>query len=508
MAYLLGIDIGTSGTKTLVMEPGGRVAGEAYQAYPILGDRPGWGEQAPGDWWRAACGTVREALRQSGVAASDVAAVGLSGQMHGLVMLDGDRQPLGNAIIWTDSRSGAEVAELRELIGVERLGRLTANPLATGFMAASLFWVKKHEPERFARIRQVLLPKDYVRLQLAGSPGSDYCDASSTLLFDTARGCWSAELLALLGFDAGLFPPVAAACKLAGEVTRAAAQATGLAEGTPVVFGGGDLALAAVGNGIVRPGMACSNIGTGGQFFVAADRPAYDPQLRTHTFCHAMPKRWTIGGAVLGCGLSLRWFRSSLAPAETFDSLSAMAAAVEPGCGGLIFLPYLIGDRTPHMDTLARGVFFGLTLRHDKAALARAVMEGVAFALRESLEIIRGLGVRFDTIVVSGGGARSPLWRQIQADVFGQAVRTVRVREQAAIGAAICAGVGAGIYAGVEGACERVVKSDDQPVEPIPANVRRYDQLFAIYRRLYDDNRESFRALAAISRPPAQGAAQ
>ena len=495
MAYLLGIDIGTSGTKSLVVDDGGRILGEAYREYSIQCPHVGWAEQEPELWWRATCETVREALAKSKLASSQIAAVGLSGQMHGTVMLDGQLRPLGNAIIWADSRSGDEVAELRERIGREWLALLTANPLATGFMAASLAWVRKHQPERLAQVRHVLLPKDYVRLRLTGLIGSESSDASSTLLFDVANDRWSADMAELVGIGKSILPPVSHSCDIAGPVSADAAECTGLAAGTPVIFGGGDLAMNAVGNGVVRPGIACANIGTGGQLYVTSDHPTHDPQLRIHTFSHVMPGHWILSGAVLSAGLSLKWFRDNVAGFASYDEATSLAAQVKPGCDGLIFLPYLIGERTPHMDPNARGVFFGLALKHDRAAMARAIMEGVTFALRDALQIMRDLGIEFRTIIASGGGARSTLWKQIQADVFNVPVRTVLTKEQAALGAAICAGVGVQVYPGVAEACGRLVRFAEEVVQPVADHVPRYDRLFGIYRSLYADNRGKFRDL-------------
>ncbi|HUW30050.1 MAG TPA: xylulokinase [Planctomycetota bacterium] len=495
MPYLLGIDIGTSGTKSLVIDDGGRVLGEAYREYSIQCPHVGWAEQEPELWWQATCETVREALAKSRLASSEIAAAGLSGQMHGTVMLDASLQPLGNAIIWADSRSGDEVAELRERIGREWLALLTANPLATGFMAASLAWVRKHQPDRLAQVRHVLLPKDYVRLRLTGLIGSESSDASSTLLFDVANDRWSADMAELVGIGRSILPPVSHSCDIAGPVSADAAECTGLAAGTPVIFGGGDLAMNAVGNGVVRPGIACANIGTGGQLYVTSDHPTHDPQLRIHTFSHVMPGHWILSGAVLSAGLSLKWFRDNVAGFASYDEATSLAAQVKPGCDGLIFLPYLIGERTPHMDPNARGVFFGLALKHDRAAMARAIMEGVTFALRDALQIMRDLGIEFRAIIASGGGARSTLWKQIQADVFNVPVRTVLTKEQAALGAAICAGVGVNVYPGVAEACGRLVRFGEEVVAPIARNTARYESLFSIYQSIYVNNKEIFRKL-------------
>jgi xylulokinase len=407
--------------------------------------------------------------------------------MHGTVLLDRGRAPVRPAIIWSDQRSAHEVRQFLESFGSDRLARITANPLATGFQLATLLWLRKHEPRALHEAKAVLLPKDYLRGRITGERATDPSDACSTLLFDVPRRRWSSEIVEAAGLDEAWFPPTRESAAPAGRIGREAAEEIALPAGAPVFTGGGDLPLTAVGNGVTAPGQVLSAIGSGGQLCAPSDEPSYDPALRTHTFCHAVPGRWYVMGAILSAGLSLRWLREQvLGPnAPDYAALSAEAATVPPGAEGLVFLPYLTGERTPHLDPQACGVFFGLTPRHARAHLVRAVMEGVVFALSEGLDIMRGLGVRPQSVVAAGGGARSPLWRQIQADLYGCTVTTTGTEEQAAYGAALLAGVGAGWWPDLKEACAACVRPALAPVEPIAENRARYDDLRGIYRRLY-----------------------
>ncbi|MCD6334561.1 MAG: xylulokinase [Candidatus Latescibacteria bacterium] len=490
MRYLIGIDIGTSGTKSVLIDEAGTVRAVAQEETGISTPQPGWAEQDPEAWWRATCRTLKKVLSASGVDPRTIAGVGLSGQMHGIVLLDKDRRVLRPAIIWADGRSAEQCRSIYERVGWDQLARWTANPVAPGFMAASLLWMSEHEPDVFERTAAVLLPKDYVRWRLTGEMASDVSDAAGTLLFDVAHRRWSGELLKALDLPADLFPKVLESSQIAGTVGRMASGKTGLTVGTPVVAGAGDQAAAAVGNGIIAPGTMLSTIGTGGQLFAPLSGPVYDPQLRTHTFCHALGDRWFMMGAILSAGLSLRWFRDRIA-GKSYEELSGMAAQIPPGSEGLIFLPYLIGERTPHMDPNARGVFFGLGLHHTLGHLVRAIMEGVTFALRDALLIFRELGVLADRIVISGGGARSPIWRQIQADVFRTKVVRVHGEERAGIGAAMLAGIGTGVYEDFEDACRKAVRYEACTV-PIAANAARYDRLYDVFHGLYPKLKDDF----------------
>jgi xylulokinase len=500
MPYLLGIDIGTSGAKAVVIDPDGRILGVAGQEYPIDQPQQGWAEQDPEAWWQAACGTVRAALAEAGASEAEVGAVGLSGQMHGTVLLGPDDQPLHPAIIWPDRRSQAEVERACREIGLNRLGRLAANRLAVGFAAASLLWLSAHEPETLAAAERFLLPKDYVRLRLTGEVATDVSDASGTLLFDVARRRWSQELLMECKLPPWLLPPALESAQVAGELLPSAAEALGLRGGTPVVAGAADQACQALGSGLLDPGLASCTIGTGGQFLTPLATPSYDPQLRLHTFCHALPGRWYAMGASLSAGLSLRWFREQFCPGEAgFDALAAEAAQVPPGSEGLLFLPYLVGERTPHFDPLARGAFVGLTLRHGRAQAVRAIMEGVAFALRDSLEIMRELGPGPAQVVTAGGGGSQQPWQGILAGVLGLPVMNAAGPERTAAGAAMLAGLGVGVYASPAEARTRCVRYEPA-VEPEPQQVARYQELYEVYRGLYPALRDSFAVLGGEGR--------
>ncbi len=496
MRYLMGIDLGTSGLKTVIVDEAGGLLACPLREYSIQTPRPGWAEQDPETWLEAATSTMREALAQAAIPPRQVVGIGFSGQMHGTVCLDEEGQLWRPAIIWPDQRSKDQVAEVYRRFGKEKLGAWTANPLATGFMLATLLWLRENEAETYRRTAQVVLPKDYLRYRFTGKVGSEVTDASSTLLMDTARRAWSAELLHALDIEPSLLPEVHESAEVAGVLRGEVAEATGLPEGIPVVYGGGDQPAQAVGNGIIRPGLLSCTIGTGGQLFVTLDSPLYDPELRTHTFCHALPDRWFLMAAHLSAGLSLKWLRDKVlgdfSCKLSYDALADAAAKVSSGAEGLLFLPYLLGERTPHMDPRARGVFLGLTLRHGGAHLTRAIMEGVVLGMREGLELMLGLGASVDRIVASGGGTRHPLWLQLQADIFNREIYQTETREAAAFGAALLAGVGVGVYDDAERACAQTVRWREVVVRPDPASVARYDEIFGRYRRLYPALREEF----------------
>jgi len=492
LVYLMGVDIGTSTTKVLVIDEQGEPLAKASREYPISAPCPSHAEQNAEWWWNATIECMREVLRKDRVNPNEIIAIGLSGQMHGTVLLGRDLKPLRPAIIWADRRSSAQCTRFYEIVGRKKVLDIICNPAMPGFMGPTLLWVKENEPRIFRETRKVLLPKDYVRLQLTGSLGTDISDASATLLFDVRRRGWSSCLSSQLGFPDDLFPEIFDSVDVAGEL---ATGALGLPRGIPVVAGGGDSVVGAVGCGVIREGVVSSNIGTGGQVFVTLDNFRVDRQHRVHTFCHAVPGKWCLQGAILSAGLSLRWFRDSMGDAEKseanegnidpYDLLSKEAESAEPGCNGLVFLPYLLGERSPHMDPEARGGFFGLTFQHRKAHMVRAIMEGVAYALRDCLVVFQDLGVTPKKIIARGGGARSPLWRQIQADIFNVEITRTRVEEEAAYGAALLAGVGAGVYSDLEEACAKTVQvaSTDSPNND---RVKLYDSYYhSIYRKLY-----------------------
>ncbi len=505
MAYLLGIDVGTSGCKAVVMASDGRVLGEGTSEYPVLQPRPTWAEQDPAAWWRGTALAVRAALARASLGGGEIAGVGLTGQMHGAVVLDEADRPIRPALIWCDQRSAPEADDLARRVGQERIISLAANPALPNFTATKLLWLRAHEPAHYARVRRVLLPKDYVRLCLTGTAAGDVSDASGTLAFDVARRTWSRAMCELLEVPLEWWPAVAESPTVTAAVSAAGAEATGLRTGTPVVAGAGDQAASALGTGIAAPGLVSATIGTSGVVFAATDGVARDPRGRLHTCCYAVPGVWHVMGVTQAAGGSLQWWRDTFAQperavaAETGEDVYAVicreAGAVPAGAEGLIFLPYLMGERTPHTDPLARGVFFGITPRHRRAHFARAILEGVGQSLRDCLELIGDLGCPVREVRVTGGGARSALWRQIQADIFARPVRAARGAEGPATGAAILAAVGTGAYASVAQACAAIVRAGEEYL-PTPDGVAAYVQQGEVYRALYTALRPVFVAAA------------
>jgi xylulokinase len=493
MSHVLGLDVSTTATKAVLMDRAGTVGAVGAVEYPYETPRPLWSEQDPALWWDATIGAVRGALVAAGIGGEDVEAVGLTGQMHGLVALDAADRVLRPAILWNDQRTGAECDEIRELVGRERLIRITGNDALPGFTAPKLLWVRRHEPDVWERIAHVLLPKDLVRLRLTGGHAVDRADGAGTILFDLARRDWSGELLETLGIDRAWLPETFEGPEVTGTVGADAAEATGLRVGTPVVAGGGDQAAAAVGVGSVEPGISSLSLGTSGVIFTTTEGPTVEPEGRLHAFCHAVPGRWHLMGVMLSAAGSLRWFRDAFAPDRSFDELVGEAEDVPAGSDGLLFLPYLTGERTPYPDPLARGAFVGLTVHHARAHLTRAVLEGVAFGLRDSLELIRGMGLAPSTeIRATGGGVRSGLWRRILADVLEARIVTTETAEGAAQGAATLAAVGAGWFPTVEDACRSVVRTG-APIEP-SGEVDAYGDAYARYRGLYPALAPTFHA--------------
>jgi xylulokinase len=489
MKSVLGIDVGTGGSRVLILAQDGRVIATATVEHaPFASPRTGWAEQAPDDWWRASRQAIREALSASALDASSIAAIGLSGQMHGAVLLDEAGAAVRPALIWCDQRTEAECRWLTDTIGAARLLELTSNPALTNFTLTKLLWVRTHEPDAWRRVRRVLLPKDFVRLRLSGEYATDMADASGTLMLDVARRRWSQEIVAAAGLDASLLPRLFESPDICARVSAAAAADTGLAEGTPIVAGAGDQAAGAVGMGITRPGAVSATIGTSGVVFAATDRPARDPGGRLHTFCHAIPDRWHVMGVTQAAGLSLRWMREQLGLKELGDDGYALmtreAAAIAPGADGVLWAPYLMGERTPHLDPGVRAALVGLAASHTRGHIIRAVLEGVAFSLRDSFTIFNELGVPVERVRVGGGGARSPLWREIQANVYGHAVETVDADEGAAYGAALLAGVGANLWPSVDEACDRLVRST-VAAQPDARTVDVMNERYAAYRRIY-----------------------
>lgn len=491
--FVLGIDVGTGGTRAVVIDETGVSVASATEGHePFASPKIGWAEQRPEDWWRATGIAVRKALAEGGLRGEQISCIGFSGQMHGAVMLDSSAEVVRPALIWCDLRTEKQCLELNQRIGAERIIQLTCNPALANFTLTKLLWVRENEPENWRRVRSVMLPKDYVRLRMTGERATDVADASGTLMLDVARRQWSSAMLQAADIASTMLPALYESPQVCGKISSNGATATGLAAGTPVVAGAGDQAAGAVGMGIVRPGSVSATIGTSGVVFAATDGPSLDPHGRLHTFCHAVPNRWHVMGVTQAAGLSLRWFRDRFVCAQAqskngsdpYDDLTAKAATVSAGADGLLWAPYLMGERTPYLDSNARAALVGLTASHTKAHIVRAILEGVAFSLQDTFTIFRELNVPVKNIRLGGGGARSHLWRQIQADVYGHDVECVQSEEGAAYGAAILAGVGAGMWPSVDAACDLVVKVRDQ-VQPKPANQAVMAAQYESYRRVY-----------------------
>jgi xylulokinase len=484
VAFVLGIDVSTTATKAVLLDESGTVRSTGTVEYGFATPQPLWSEQAPSLWWDATPVAICSALTSAGVRAEEVVAVGLTGQMHGAVLLDAAGDVLRPAILWNDQRTAAECELIREAVGPQRLIQITGNDALPGFTAPKLVWVREHEPDVWGRLRHVLLPKDYVRLQLTGEYAVDVADGAGTLLFDLAARTWSAEVVAALGIEPGWLPATFEGPAVTGVLTATAAAATGLLPGTPVVAGGGDQAANAVGVGVVAPGTMALSLGTSGVVFAPTDQPIFDSLGRVHAFCHALPNRWHFMSVMLSAAGSLRWFRDTFAPGAGYGDLVALAGDVPAGSNGLLFLPYLSGERSPHPDPLARGAFVGLTLGHDRRHLTRAVLEGVAFGLRDGLDLMVTAGLPAPVqIRASGGGTASPLWRQILADVLNGEIAIVETTEGAAYGAALLAAVGAGWFADVESATRAFVVAT--PAARPGPDARRYAEIQHLYRDLY-----------------------
>ncbi len=495
MAFFIGIDTSTTATKALLIDESGQLRGAAAAGYAYDTPRPLWAEQDPALWWAAAVASLKRLLAETGVDGRDIAGIGLTGQMHGLVLLDRDGRVLRPAILWNDQRTGAECDEMRAVFGRQRLIGLTGNDALPGFTAPKILWVRRHEPAVYARIAHILLPKDYLRFRLTGVFATDKAGAAGTQLFDLRARDWAPDLLAALQIDLAWLPPTFEGTAITGRLTADAAAACGLPAGIPVVGGGGDQAANAVGTGAVVDGIVSLSLGTSGVVFASSDRPVVEAAGRLHAFCHAAPGKWHLMGVMLSAAGSLRWLRDALAPEAGYDDLTAAAAEVPAGSGGLFFLPYLTGERTPHPDPLARGAFVGLTVRHGRPHLTRAVLEGVAFGLRDSFELMKAAGLAAATQVrAAGGGMQSRLWRQILADILGVEIAAVNTTEGAAFGAALLAAVGLGAFPDVPSACARVVRVSGRT--PVSAEAGRYERLYPIYRDLYPALRDSFARLA------------
>lgn len=507
MKYLIGVDLGTSGTKTVLFDEKGGVIASKTIEYPLYQEKNGWAEQEPTDWWNAARDTIKYVIEDSGVNNGEIAGIGISGQMHGLVMLDKDGEVLRRSIIWCDQRTAKECEEITEKVGAERLIEITANPALTGFTASKILWVRNNEPEIYEKCAHILLPKDYVRYMLTGDFATEVSDASGMQLLDIPGRCWSKEVCDKLEINMDLLPKVYESPEVTGVISEDIAKLTGLKAGTIVVGGAGDNAAAAVGTGVVEDGKAFTTIGTSGVVFAHTDKITIDPKGRVHTFCCAVPGAWHVMGVTQGAGLSLKWFRDNFC---TSEMETAKGMGVDPyylmdkqaerspiGCNKLVYLPYLMGERTPHLDPDCRGVFFGLSAIHTKYDMLRAVMEGVTYSQRDSVEVLRSMGADINEMLACGGGGTSPLWRQMLADTYNCPVKTVVSKEGPALGVAILAAVGAGIYESVPQACREVIKTN-LPQEPVKENVPQYEAYYKIYTSLYPALKDCYKELAKL----------
>lgn len=507
MAYFIGVDIGTSGTKTVLFDGMGKVIASATVEYPLYQPQNGYAEQMPQDWDNAVMQTLATVMAQSGVDKNEVKGIGLSGQMHGLVMLDENNAVIRPSIIWCDQRTAAECEEITQKVGAERLIAITANPALTGFTASKILWVRNHEPENYEKCRHILLPKDYIRFRLTGEYATEVSDASGMQLLDIPNRCWSDEVLEKLDIDKAMLGKVYESPDITGYITAEIAARTGLKEGTPVVGGAGDNAAAAIGTGVAEDGKAFTTIGTSGVVYAHSAKISIDPKGRVHTFCCAVPGCWHVMGVTQGAGLSLKWFRDTFCDAEKqtaksmgVDEYYLMDKEAEQspiGANRLLYLPYLMGERTPHLDANARGVFFGLSAMHTKRDMLRAVMEGVTYSLRDCLEVFREMNITVNDMMACGGGGSSPLWRQMLADLYGCPIQTLASKEGPALGVAILAMVGTGYYPSVADACKTIIKIN-QTCSPNAHTIAEYESYYQLYRRIYPALKDEFAALAAL----------
>lgn len=502
MAYLLGIDVGTSGTKTLLADADGRIVASATVDYPLHAVRPGWAEQDAEDWWNAAVAGIRRVQEKAAVRPDEIVGIGVTGQMHSSVLLDEAGKVIRPPILWCDGRTTAECRQIEaDVGGRSRLIELTGNPALEGFTAPKIIWLRNHEKESYDRIKTVMLPKDYIRYRLTGEIATDVSDAAGTLLYDVRQRQWSATVVESLGLDPSWLPPVAESAEVVGTINEAAASQTGLKVGTPVVAGGADNTCGAIGAGVVKPGQALVSIGSSGVVFVPSHEPQLHPDGIVHTFAHSVPDTWYVMGVTLAAGLSLRWVRDELGHMEqgaaklldtdAYDLLSAQAEQAPPGSSGLYFLPYLSGERTPHVDANARGVWFGLSTGHGRAHLIRSVFEGITYSLRDSLDAIRAMGVDVDEVRLVGGGAKSAFWHRLTADILGVGVARMQMDEGPGFGALLLAGVGSGVFSDIVEATDRTVRLRDS-LQPDAASAREYNERFKFYQSLYPALKQSF----------------
>lgn len=492
MEYFVGIDLGTSSVRAVAVDPDGNASAAGQCEYDIQKPELDRAEQDMDQLWEATVQAIRKMLAEKPEIQDEVRGIGFSGQMHGLVMVDREIRPVGNAIIWADQRSAEQIRHIYGTVPEEEFAKVFENRLSTGFLLPSLVWVREKEPARYEKIYKVMLPKDYIRYRICGELGTDASDACSTGMWDMKARTWAFDILKKLDIPAEYLVESHESYEKAGTVTKECAERTGLKEGTFVAFGGGDSLMMELGNGMIRGGLMASTIGTACHLTCALDAPTYDPKLRTNTWCHGGEHLWSIMGAHLSGGVALKWLKNNILGAQSFDAMTALASEVPAGSEGLLFLPYLNGERTPHNDPNAKAVYLGMTLRHDKRHMIRSTMEGIVYSMKESYAIFRSLGIRGDRIIAAGGGAKSPLFRQIQADMYDCPIYINQGKEQASIGAAMTAAVGCGFYKDYEEACARMVHLSPEATEPIPENVKRYEEEFQRFKEIYFANKALF----------------
>ena len=507
MAYLIGMDIGTSSTRAIIIDENGRLIASATSDYPLITPKPGWAEQNPEDWWKASIKVIKEVIESSKIPPAEIAGIGPSGQMHGSVFLDSGGNVLRPALLWCDQRTQKQCDEIYDIFGYEGFIKLSYNKALTGFTAPKILWLRENEPQNYKKIYKILLPKDYIRFKLSGAYATEVSDGSGTILMDIAERTWSDEILGGLKIDKSLLPDLHESPEITSKVSSEAARLTGLIEGTPIVGGAGDQAGGAVGSGIVTPGLISDYIGTSGVVFSYSEDAVYDSEGRLHSFCHAVPGKWHLMGVTLAAAGSLKWYGDNFGPSsqimeeypdkKSYKLLDLQAEKVAPGSDGLIFLPYLSGERTPYADPDARGVFFGISYIHGQDHFVRSILEGVAFSQFDCLSLMREVGITSDKVVLFGGGARSRIWKQIVADIFSTKIVTLNVEEGPSYGGALLAGVGVGIYGSVQEATDKVIKEVEE-VLPIAENIEKYDRIYEIYRSLYSDLKEDFVKLSGI----------
>jgi xylulokinase len=505
MRFLLGLDVGTTSTRTIIIDENGKLIASSVSDYKLITPKPGWAEQIPDDWWIASIKTIKDVIKKSNVSPEDIACIGLSGQMHGSVFLDSGGNVIRPAILWCDQRTFEQCETIYKIFGYDGFIKLSYNRALPGFTAPKILWLRENEPENYKKVSKILLPKDYIRYKLSNTYATEVSDASGTVLMNIPLRNWSDEILDGLEIKKSLLPEVFESVVISAKVSSEASRLTGLLQGTPIVGGGSDNAAGAVGSGIVKSGLISDSIGTSGVVFAHSDKPLYDPQGRVHSFCHAVPGKWHLTGVTLSAAGSLKWYYEKFGPSreiiknfpdiEGYDLLDKQAERVPVGSGGLIFLPYLSGERTPHADPYARGVFFGISYLHGPDHFVRSIMEGVAFSQLDCLSLMRDLNINSDRVILFGGGARSSIWRQIIADILNSKVVTLNVEEGPAFGAAIIAGAGCGIYSNIEEGVNKII-NEDKENNPIAENVKKYNELYTIYKSLYMNLKDNFKKLS------------